>query len=178
MKVCEICEKTEACVEVKHYENGQFRELNLCAACAQSHGLNLPANLADVLLESALQEISEPAVENPDGEDASRRCPACNMRLVDFRKSGRLGCSECYAAWQDVLEPMLMGMHRSLFYTGEPPAGLAGNAAVLQKELMDAIAREDYEEAAHLRDCLRDVQEVTEGRQGEFSFNEADETAI
>jgi protein-arginine kinase activator protein McsA len=73
---------------------------------------------------------------------------------------------------------MLMGMHRSLQYAGEHPAGSSDRVSVLQKELEEAVAREDYEEAARLRDCLLEAQEVIAGRQGEFTFDEADETAI
>lgn len=172
MNLCEICEKVEACVEVKHYEDGVLRELSLCAACAQQHGLNLPPNLADLLLETTLQDVSAMADDAGVGRgaDATRRCPSCGMRIADFRKTGRLGCPDCYTAWPDVLEPMLMGMHRSLVYKGPSPSVCTAAPVDLEQALQAAVAREDYEAAARLRDRMRDVQHDRTEQQKEFLF--------
>ncbi|MFU8780964.1 MAG: UvrB/UvrC motif-containing protein [Kiritimatiellia bacterium] len=172
MKACEICEKVEACVEVKHYEDGELRELSLCADCAQKHGLKLPASLADFLLETTLQDVAAKTPPLDAGVDPSFRCPACRMRLLDFRNSGRLGCPECYLAFGEMLEPMLMGMHRSLAYQGAVPSGISKHAGRLEQALQEAVAREDFEEAARLRDQLREVQDVAQGKQREFWFEE------
>lgn len=176
MKVCEICEKVESCVEVKHYENGEFRELSLCAACAQEHGLQLPTNLANLLLETTLKEAAEsvPLALSEDTE-VLRRCPVCRMRLSDFRRTGRLGCGGCYEAWGDVIEPMLLGMHRSLSYEGAFPVSDPDTTGRLQQALIEAVAQENFEEAARLRDRLREAQMLVETRQGEFLFDEVDE---
>jgi len=173
VKICEICEEVEACVEVKRYENGALRELSLCAHCAQKHGLALPENLADLLLESTLDEVS--GLSKNDSKtvsDKGRRCPVCGMHLRDFRKTGRLGCPACYAAWEDVLDPMLLGMHRSLVYKGQVPVSGSQDTKRLEHALADAVSREDYEEAARLRDRIRGMQEEQDCRQEEFSFDE------
>lgn len=173
LKVCEICEETEACVEVKRYEDGELRELSLCSACAQKHGLALPENLADLLLESTLEKVASSAKGSAGASDGTRRCPACQLRLADFRKTGRLGCPGCYTAWEDVLEPMLLGMHRSLVYQGAAPAGNALDSESLQQALLEAVAREDYEEAARLRDRIQRVPRADNEKQGEFLFDES-----
>lgn len=173
MKVCEICEETEACVEVKRYENGELRELSLCAQCAQKHGLELPANLADLLLESALGEVSSAPKGVATMSERNRRCPVCRMRLSDFRKTGRLGCPACYTAWADELEPMLIGMHRSLDYKGAMPNCGRVDAEDLEQALEKAVIREDYEEAGRLRDVIRRRQSRQDVQQGEFSFDES-----
>lgn len=166
-------------MEVKRYENGELRELCLCGACANAHGLNLPPNLADLLLETTLQEVVAPTVSPlaaPAAKEmavaSARRCPGCGMRVVEFRKSGRLGCPLCYGTWPEVLEPMLLGMHRSLVYKGGVPPADPGPAGHLQQELLEAVAQEDYERAARLRDLLRNGAAVDAGLQGEFLFDE------
>ena len=173
MKVCEICEQVEACVEVKHFENGELRELSLCAACAQAHGLNLPPNLADLLLESTLQEVAAVPAE-ADAGGGEQRCPACGLDVLAFRKSGRLGCSQCYQALGDVLEPLLLGMHRSLTYRGTLPVGAVEDPRTLQAALREAVLQEDYETAARLRDRIRAVcaKDVLPEKQREFLFDE------
>lgn len=174
MKICEICEKTEACVEVKRYENGEMRELSLCAHCAQKNGLSLPPNLADLLLDSTLSEVAaSSAEEGLVPSNAVTRCPLCRMRLSTFRKTGRLGCPACYTAWCDVLEPMLIGMHHSDAYKGTIPTSQGTNTEPLKQALAAAVAREDYEEAARLRDQIRETEEgAKDVRQEEFSFDE------
>ena len=172
MKLCEICEDTEACVEVKRYENGELRALSLCAACAQKHGLELPANLADLLLKSTLAEVTNTPKDELTPAEKTHRCPVCRMRLADFRKTGRLGCPACYTAWIDTLEPMLMGMHRSLAYKGASPSGSDADTEGVKQALLEAIAREDYEEAARLRDRIRGAESRQDIEQGEFSFDE------
>jgi protein arginine kinase activator len=174
LKVCEICEKLDACVEVKHYEDGELRELSLCAACAHKHGLKLPSSLADFLLETTLQDVAAQAVPLVEGTaDPSVRCPVCRMRLLDFRNTGRLGCPECYLAFGEMLEPMLVGMHRSLSYKGAVPSGIGKHAARLEQALQAAVVQENFEEAAILRDQLRASQGVSLGQQREFWFDEA-----
>ena len=174
LKVCEICEDTEACIEVKHYENGEFRELSLCADCAQKHGLALPGNLTDLLLESTLKEVkASPPDVSVSASEIMRRCPVCRLRLSDFHKTGRLGCAACYDAWADVLEPMLLGMHRSLVYKGSTPYQAPGETGGIRQALLQAVACEDYEEAARLRDCLRREEIGRDAKQGEFSFDES-----
>ena len=173
MKVCEICEVAEACVEVKHYESGEMRELSLCAACAQKNGVVLPDNLADLLLENTLEEVSAVAKKSRSAAEVTRRCPVCQLRLAAFRKTGRLGCPACYTAWEDVLEPMLLGMHRSLEYKGTLPASSSLDPAGLQQALLQAVASEDYEEAARLRDQIRRAQQEDNVEQGEFTFDES-----
>ncbi len=174
LKVCEICEAVEACVEVKHYEDGEFRELSLCAACAQKNGLSLPDNLADLLLESTLEEVAFASKDMDVSGDSSRQCPVCHMKLADFRKTGRLGCAACYATWEKELEPMLLGMHRSLQYKGNMLAGNTPNVEGLQDALLRAVAEEDYEGAARLRDRIRRMRNVLGvEEQGEFHFDES-----
>lgn len=174
MKVCEICEQAEACVEVKHYEHGELRVLCLCADCAQAHGLQVPANLADLLLESTLQAVEQSPPET-DTAEKGLLCGGCGMHLRDFRKSGRLGCPVCYQAFATVLEPMLMGMHRSLQYHGSLEAVAIETPERLAAALQEAVLHEDYETAARLRDRIRSAagQDRLEGQQREFWFDES-----
>ena len=82
------------------------------------------------------------------------------MRRADFRKTGRLGCADCYEAFAEELGPMLHNMHRANQHTGKIPARESkrvqstAEAAALRKALEKAITEENFEEAAQLRDRI------------------------
>lgn len=98
------------------------------------------------------------------------RCPGCNWSMEQVRKVGVLGCPECYNAFRNALVKVLKNVHRGLEHKGTSPAGtsrkvsgdsrrkkelaLLQEEALLQKELQIAVAREEYEQAALLRDRI------------------------
>ncbi len=100
-----------------------------------------------------------------DGENLARvrgritiKCPACGCSKEAFEESGRFGCPECYSAFGPFLTGLLKKMHKGLRHTGK----VAGShlthemfevrLAELDKAIEAAVAAEDYEEAARLRD--------------------------
>jgi protein arginine kinase activator len=89
------------------------------------------------------------------------KCPRCGFTQADFKKAGRLGCSDCYATFSEGLEGLLKTMHKGTRHIGKVPRALqqsrdvAERLKALQKQLSKAIAGEDFEQAALLRDEIR-----------------------
>jgi protein arginine kinase activator len=79
----------------------------------------------------------------------------CGFGESQFRKVGRLGCAACYQVFRDEVAALLRPMHRAMRHAGKTPRGLEA----LRGQLADAVAREDYEEAGRLRDCIRALEE-------------------
>lgn len=142
--------------------NGQVTDLVLCADCARKKGLFDPQTLTfsekffpeefkkrvdDIVRE--LTEGAEPAAPQED-RDVLTQCPACGFSLDVFRKTGRFGCPDCYAVFARELETALPAAADD----GAEP-GPADERRELEQALREAIAREDYERAAALRDRLR-----------------------
>ena len=80
---------------------------------------------------------------------------------MEFKAEGRLGCPRDYEVFQEVLEPLLMRIHRARRHVGKVPRHGATHK-VQQAELMElrgrlrgAVEAEAYEEAAQLRDLIR-----------------------
>jgi protein arginine kinase activator len=144
--LCECCQEQEATIHVTQVADGKARELHLCAACAEEHGLDLQQamSLPEMLLGVAA------SVREPGGPD--KTCPHCHLRQSDFKKSGRLGCPRCYETFAEELAPMLASMHRGQRHAGKTPGRQAG----LQRQLDAAVQAENYEEAARLRDRLKE----------------------
>jgi protein arginine kinase activator len=100
----------------------------------------------------------------PSDELARLTCPACGIKYMEFKAEGRLGCPRDYQVFQKALEPLLQRIHRAMRHVGKIPPHATRNAAV-QSELMDlrqklreAIDVEAYEEAARLRDLIREKE--------------------
>lgn len=155
---CDVCKSKEATVFLTNIVEGKMQKVNLCEGCSKEKGVNDPTGFAltDLLLGlGAAHEIEK----NPAGI----RCPVCDFTQIDFKKTGRLGCSACYDTFAEGLTGMLKNMHRGLVHSGKVPAKLASerlrNQKLMQLEegLAKAIAEEHFEEAAALRDKIRNL---------------------
>jgi protein arginine kinase activator len=113
------------------------------------------------------------APKKTKSESVNRACPQCGMRFSDFKKVSRLGCQNCYAAFMEELEPLLNGMQKGARHLGKKPAHYAGavnvpsSSASLKKALEEAVASENYEEAARIRDQIHEPEAMTVSGQKE-----------
>lgn len=152
---CQICKTNEATVHFKQAIEGDVRELNCCPDCAAKNGFDMqsPMALTDFLFGVGMQD-------GGGGDDAEHACPACGLTLAAFRKTSRMGCARCYETFSDDLTLMLQDMHRAAEHAGKVPASarLSAEASALQRAMDRAVAEEDFEEAAKLRDRLRDMR--------------------
>ena len=141
--------------------NGQMKKIDLCEECAKEKGVTDPQGfaLADLLL--GLGASSEMDSAGPELE-----CPTCGFTQADFKKTGRLGCSTCYAVFSQPLEGMLKQMHKGTQHIGKVPKALRAQLDItkqrdqLNEQLQKAIEMENYEEAARLRDHLKELESV------------------
>lgn len=157
---CEVCGEQKATVHVTQVVDGKVRELHLCEECAEQGGVNVQnaMSLPDLLLGMGKEDAPAAA-----GED--RACPNCHMRRSDFKKTSRLGCPTCYATFAEELQPLLASLHKGLQHVGKVPVWMAADLprsmedlAALQEKLGQAVDAERYEEAARLRDLIRNAQ--------------------
>lgn len=156
--LCDICKKNVATVHLTQMVEGKTKKVDLCEACSKEKGVDDPTgfSLADLLLGlGAAQEIEQASA---GGEI---RCPHCGFTQADFKKAGRLGCSECYKVFAEGLESLLKTMHKGTKHLGKVPQvyrqtqDLSDKLKSLQKKLEKAIANEDFETAATLRDEVK-----------------------
>ena len=153
--LCEVCQQNQASVHLTQVVDGAVKKLHLCESCARESGVDLqnPVSIADLLLGLGQAAGSE--------EKSDKSCPACHMKQSDFRKTGRLGCPLCYEAFSEELGPLIRAMHRRDQHVGRIPKGQAvrirraAELNRLQKAMDEAVAREDFEEAARLRDQVQ-----------------------
>src|SRR6266571_9079658 len=150
--LCCICKEKPATVHLTDIKGDKMQKVDLCEECAKTKGVNDSTfALADMLLGlGASQEI-----EQASG-GVEIKCPQCGFTQADFKKSGRLGCPECYQTFAEALDGLLKTMHKGTRHVGKVPESLrqtrdlADRLTLLQKKLSKAIEDEDFEEAAIL----------------------------
>ena len=148
----------EASVHLTERVNGQRRELHLCPNCARKAGLSLPESPPNLALDAVVQSLIVAHVGELVGELAELTCPDCGIKFMEFRAGGRLGCPQDYRVFAAGLLPLVQRVPRRDPARGQgrpAPRSGAGHRLRLRTRLREAIAREDYEEAARLRDQLR-----------------------
>ena len=159
--VCCVCKQKEATVHLTQIAGDKMQKVDLCEDCAKEKGVNDPAgfSLADLLLGlGASQEMEEAS------GGSELRCPHCGFSQADFKKAGRLGCAHCYETFAEGLEGLLKSMHKGTRHKGKMPSALRGSQdlrekmATIQKKLDKAVAEENFEQAAQLRDELKTVK--------------------
>lgn len=145
--------------------NGQVSELALCENCARSKGLFDPQSLtfAEKFFPEEFKKRVDKLVRELTGNEASplpaspmgmlSKCPVCGFSIENYRRTGHLGCPDCYTVFARELDPAAEAEET------EAEESNAVKRARLQKELQQAVAREDYERAAALRDKINALPE-------------------
>lgn len=158
--LCCICKEREATVHLTQIAGDKMQKVDLCEECAKTKGVNDPTgfSLADLLLGlGASQEIDQ------SSGGAELKCPRCGFTQADFKKAGRLGCPECYKTFAEGLDGLLKSMHKGTRHAGKVPEALrqtrdlSDRLKTLQKKLAKAVEEEHFEQAALLRDEIKQM---------------------
>lgn len=157
--ICDTCGKRQATVHYTEIHNGEMTEMHLCEECARKKeiGFKPHFSLADLLAGLGDFESTLPL------EVRKEKCPVCGMSLADFKKIGRLGCANCYTAFKNSLAPLLKRIHGRTIHTGKM-AGVVEKGAArsmlekLKAALKEAISKEEFEEAARIRDKIKELE--------------------
>ncbi|MFP4354204.1 MAG: UvrB/UvrC motif-containing protein [Phycisphaerae bacterium] len=159
---CEKC-GMPATVHLTEIDGGQKVEKHLCQDCAAEEGIAIKANVPiSQLLEDFILQAA-PGSGEPDVEDEA--CPVCGISFSEYRQQGILGCPHDYDAFGQQLMPMIQRAQQGASqHVGKVPrrAGLdqkrQNQILRLRAELKGAVAAEDYEKAAELRDEIKALE--------------------
>jgi protein arginine kinase activator len=164
-KMCSICKEKPATLFLSNISaDNKKQDLDLCDACAKAKGVDVPTAFLVAGADITLGLGASLQIEQSSG-GADVKCPRCGLSQADFKKSGRLGCPECYKIFAEGLNGLLKTMHKGTRHTGKSPEILrktrenSDRLKTLQKKLSKAIEAEDFEQAAALRDELKQFTE-------------------
>ena len=161
---CDHCGEREAEIQLTEIEDGEMKTLRLCNDCAAERGLANPVTASTAPLADFLAQIGK-SVDEPAASGPSEPCPYCGTTSNDFRRTGRLGCPQCYPHFERQLRGLLRRIHGSTQHVGKIciSDGLGEENQVtrladLKRRLQRAVDREDFESAADLRDQIRALE--------------------
>ena len=151
-KRCDGCGEPGAHIRVRQSSGTHQRELWLCDECCRKLGVDqaIPAFGPTVseLLSGLVTRASE------------RACPRCGTEFKEIRRSGRVGCAECYQVFRGSIARLLSQVGAEEAHVGRYPDRLISykrlliDRTELRQRLDEAVQREDYEEAALIRDRM------------------------
>ena len=184
--LCQNCGENEANVKYTQIINGVKKEISLCSDCAKKLGINNMVNEMELPIDfnSFLGEFFNDYAESdflPTINNEEIKCKKCGLKYEDFIKNGEFGCEECYNTFSNAIDSVLKRLQGSSEHIGRKPTKLISNKdndvkveekeekpkedssketkkKKLQNELDKAIKEERYEDAAKIRDELKEVE--------------------
>jgi protein arginine kinase activator len=156
---CQKCHNPATLHITEVLGEGQFEELHLCDQCANKYLYEPQQKGSKGAGSEGIAESEETAALN------QRECPQCGIKFVEFRNTGRLGCPHDYQEFREELTPLLENIHGETRHVGKTPRRLPQNKQTqteliqLRNRLKQAINKEDYEDAARLRDQIKTLEE-------------------
>ena len=184
---CQNCGENEANFRYTEIINGVKKEIALCDECKKKLGIqgldfNIPIDFSS-FFGDFLNEYDDSTLFPMLSTKKQLKCDNCGMTYDEFMKEGKFGCSNCYSVFDSKIEPILKRIHGESKYLGRkgkiPKANNRGNDTVrnetkvvppantsnttdimeLKKELKKLIKEEKYEEAAVLRDKIKELEQ-------------------
>jgi protein arginine kinase activator len=170
MNTCQSCHQREAVVRLTQITGDEVTTVHLCSKCAAERGVESEPDEVQSPLGTFLAAMDKGGAPLAAAAATGEACPRCHATLEDFRASGRVGCPECWVAFERPLRDMLRRLHGATRHTGTPydalqeePLSEHDEQERLRRELREqlriAIDTEHFERAAQLRDQLRVLEQ-------------------
>jgi len=168
--ICDICGENEAIVHVQQIMGGEIFEVHMCAECAKEKGVSLDK---DGEGEFSLSQLLSGLVESFDSGKESKvssECHRCGSTIQEIQDNEKLGCPDCYNVFRNLVDDVLKEHGDSISHRGKYPEKLKAYKAilidkeVLKRKLKEAVLREEYENAAKIRDKIKELEHYSQLR--------------
>ena len=167
--LCQICGKNAASVHFTEINDNKMSELHVCERCAEEKGMQGPSKKQKFDIADLLAGMVDGMTSTEEERVGHVQCPRCGMAYSAFKETGRLGCAECYQAFQFQLRPLLRRIHGDTHHKGKVPTrdgeGATRSRQIqrLHDELQRAVEREEFERAAGIRDEVMRLEREAQG---------------
>jgi len=168
---CQKCAKP-ATFHITDIEKGKPREYHYCDEHARQHltPSEEHSGPSSTMGELATKLAGGIGLSREPSPADKQVCPNCSISFLEFRNSGRLGCPYDYEVFRDELMPLLENIHDETRHSGKVPKRAPRNSQKqteliqLRNDLKRAVAAEDYETAARVRDRIKSIELEQQGR--------------
>lgn len=168
--ICQECGKRPATLHFTKILNGDKNEFHICENCAREKGEMIPGTSNGFSIHNLLSGLLD---FEPSSMAASKsqtiRCEHCGLTYSQFSKLGRFGCGSCYQSFSEKLDPLFKRVHGNTVHVGKVPKRTGGliqykrEIDSLKKEMTAHIEREEFEQAANIRDQIREIEKKIAG---------------
>ncbi len=161
--LCDKCKQRPACVHITKIINNQKTEQHLCDICAAESGDAMLTAESMFSVQDFLKGMFSSGIV-PQQKEHNYECENCGLSYNDFSRVGKFGCSECYKYFGDQVTPLIRRIHGTRGHTGKVPKKAGGMLVVkqqlaqLREELTRCINNEEYEQAAVIRDRIKELE--------------------
>ncbi|MNI23949.1 hypothetical protein D3C73_775520 [compost metagenome] len=170
--LCQECGKRPASLHFTKIVNGDKNEFHICEACAREKGEMIPGISNGFSIHNLLSGLLDfdPSSSSKAASKASAiRCEDCGLTYAQFSKLGRFGCGSCYKSFSEKLDPLFKRIHGNTVHVGKVPKRTGGlikhkrEIENLKKDMMVRIEQEEFEQAAQIRDQIREIEKKLAG---------------
>lgn len=184
--LCERCGKNPATVHYTQVINGVKYEVNICSECAKEIGAAMGNSFQGMMQGFMPIFFNTGMFTEPFGlgnflsgfmdwglptelDEKDLKCDTCGMTYSQFKKTGFLGCPQCYSTFRDRLNPLIKRIHGSNAHVGKVPRRTGGDLRIkkeiedLKAQLDESVKREEFEKAAELRDKIKELEKKLNG---------------
>ena len=175
--LCDNCRAREAKIYYTEIMDGLKKEQHLCEECAKkltTFQMEAPVLSKQFTLGTLLSTLlnAYEGKEEKQIDDKILVCKNCGMKYQEFLQHGVFGCPQCYESFREPLGACIKNIQGASRHTGKIPKGFQTTTEQivhsmseidrLSIRLQQAIEKEEFEEAAKLRDTIRDLKEKEE----------------
>ncbi len=164
--ICQECGKRPATLHFTKIISGEKTEFHICESCAREKGEMIPGTPNGFSIHNLLSGLLdfEPSHNGLGVKPQVIRCDHCGLTYSQFSKLGRFGCSSCYKNFSERLDPLFKRVHGNTVHVGKIPKRSGGQIQYkreiesLKRELQHRIELEEFENAASIRDQIRELE--------------------
>lgn len=169
--ICQECGKRPATLHFTKIVNGEKTEFHICEPCAREKGEMIPGTSNGFSIHNLLSGLLdfEPSSVSTMKQQTVR-CEHCGLTYSQFSKIGRFGCGDCYKSFAEKLDPLFKRVHGNTIHVGKVPKRTGGliqykrEIEKLKKDMMVRIEQEEFEQAAKIRDQIREIEKKMAGK--------------
>ena len=169
--ICQKCKQRSANAHIHYVHNGIVRDMYLCDSCAADYKNSISYD-GDIF-----KMLSSFLSDNIGVYKETLKCECCGTDFNTICKSGMVGCGNCYSVFEKQLSPIIARIHGKTMHVGKKPCEIEvvlendtqvegpkinekeQQIAELKSKMTEAVAKEDFELAACLRDEIKSLEE-------------------
>lgn len=161
---CSHCHENDANTHIKRVINGRKEEHYLCDKCARELGFMDDFQLESFNMDSFFGNLLGAGAAALNSLADIDRCKTCGSSFNDIIQSGRVGCADCYSKFEDKLSPSIEKLHgkskhigKFVTYEEDDTTNIASQIDSLKSDLKQAIQDQRFEDAAIIRDKIKEL---------------------